>query len=114
MSKRIQKSNEKQNQTEENIEDTLRSKDKTFVLFYASWCHFSQMFLPIFTTYAKSNPQECLSIVIDDKPELCDKYSIDYYPTVLLFKKGKVEKRLDATPGEGLTKKQLSKFTEKS
>jgi hypothetical protein len=72
------------------------------------------MFLPIFTTYAKSNPQECLSVVIDDKPELCEKYAIDYYPTVLLFKKGKVEKRLDATPGEGLTKKQLSKFTEKS
>jgi hypothetical protein len=50
--------------------------------------------------------------MIDDKPELCDKYSIDYYPSVLLFKKGTLHKRLDATPGAGLTKKQLSKFTE--
>ena len=97
----------------ENIEEVLLSKDKAFVLFYASWCHFSQMFLPIFQEYAKANPQECLSVVVDDKPDLCDKYAIDYYPTVLLFKNGKVDKRLDATPGEGLTKKQLSKFTEK-
>jgi thiol-disulfide isomerase/thioredoxin len=99
--------------TQESIDDVLKSKEKTFVLFYASWCPFSQMFLPIFNDYAKGNPQECLSIVIDDKPDLCDKYSIDYYPTVLLFKKGNVDKRLDATPGEGLTKKQLLKFTEK-
>jgi len=30
---------------------------------------------------------------------------------VLLFKKGKVHKRLDATPGAGLTKKQLVELT---
>jgi thiol-disulfide isomerase/thioredoxin len=97
---------------EGNIEDILSSKDKTYVLFYASWCPFSQMFLPIFKAYEKDNPTECLSILIDDKPELCDKYSVEYYPTIILFKKGRVHKRLDATPGAGLTKKQLSKFTE--
>lgn len=98
---------------EGSLEDILRSKEKAFVLFYASWCPFSQMFLPIFKAYAKDNPNECLSILIDDKPEICEKYSIDYYPTVLLFKNGTVHERLDATPGAGLTKKQLSKFTEK-
>jgi thioredoxin 1 len=99
-------------QKEENIEDVLKSKEKMFVLFYASWCPHSQRFLPIFEEYARTNPRECMSIVIDDKPHLCDKYSIEYYPTVLLFKKQKVHKRLDATPGAGLTKKQLAKFTE--
>ena len=96
---------------ESNIDDTLKSKERAFVLFYASWCPFSQRFLPIFEEYAKSNPQECISVVIDDKPDVCEKYEIDYYPTVLLFKKGKVEKRLDATPGLGLTKKQLKELT---
>jgi hypothetical protein len=48
--------------------------------------------------------------MIDYKPDLCEKYSIDYYPTVVLFKKGKVYKRLDATPGAGLTKKQLTEL----
>jgi len=101
-------------QTEENIEDALKSKDKAFVLFYASWCPYSQEFLPVFKEYAKANPDECLSVVVDDKPDLCDKYSIEYYPTVLLFEKGQEHKRLDATPGAGLTNKQLAKFTEKS
>lgn len=96
-----------------NIDDELKSKEKTFVLFYASWCPYSQRFLPIFEEYAKGNPKECISIMIDDKPDLCEKYEIEYYPTVLLFKKGEVEKRLDATPGLGLTKKQLKELTAK-
>lgn len=101
-------------QAEENFEDVLKSKDKAFVLFYASWCPFSQMFLPVFKEYAKANPNECISIVVDDKPDICDKYEIEYYPTVLLFVKGMIRKRLDATPGAGLTKKQLAKFTEEN
>ena len=96
---------------ESNIDTTLKSKERAFVLFYASWCPFSQRFLPIFEEYAKNNPQECISVVIDDKPDVCEKYEIDYYPTVLLFKKGEVKKRLDATPGVGLTKKQLKDLT---
>jgi thiol-disulfide isomerase/thioredoxin len=98
-------------QAEENIEDILKSKDRAFVLFYASWCPFSQQFLPVFKEYSKANPHECISVVIDDKPDLCDKYEIEYYPTVLVFKNGKVQKRLDATPGAGLTKKQLLELT---
>ncbi|MCX6644555.1 MAG: thioredoxin domain-containing protein [Candidatus Bathyarchaeota archaeon] len=104
-------SEKKQEQIEENIDDVLRSKEKVFVLFYASWCPFSQRFLPIFDEYAKGNPLECMSIMVDYKPDLCEKFSIDYYPTVLLFKKGEVYKRLDATPGAGLTKKQLTELT---
>jgi thiol-disulfide isomerase/thioredoxin len=95
----------------EDFEQELKSKERTFVLFYASWCPFSRAFLPIFQEYAKRNPHECMSVVVDDKPGLCDRYSIEYFPTVLLFKKGKVLKRLDAAPGEGLTKGQLTELT---
>jgi thiol-disulfide isomerase/thioredoxin len=106
--------NRKSQQGKSDIEDTFKSKEKAFVLFYASWCPFSQRFLPIFEDYAKANPQECVKVIIDDKPDLCDKYEIDYYPTVLLFKSGEVKNRLDATPGLGLTKKQLKELTASS
>ena len=96
----------------EDFEKDLKSKERTFVLFYASWCPFSRVFLPIFQEYAKRNPGECMSVVVDDKPDLCDKYSIEYYPTVIFFKKGNVHKRLDAAPGEGLTNKQFTQLTE--
>ncbi len=95
------------------VSNEIKSKDKAFVLFYASWCPFSQRFLPIFEEFAKSNPKECLSVIVDDKPDVCEEYAIEYYPTVIMFKKGKVHKRLDAEPGVGLNKKQLKDLTEK-
>ena len=96
----------------QDFERTVAPKERVFVLFYASWCHFSQHFLPIFKRYAKGNPDEYIAVMVDFKPDLCDRYSIDYYPTVLLFKKGKVVRRLDATPGLGLTEQQLSQLTD--
>ena len=88
----------------------IERKDEAFVLFYAPWCPFSKQFLPVFEEYANSNPEECMSIIVDDKPELCEEYSIEYYPTIILFKKGKVHKRLDATPGVGLNRRQFEEL----
>ena len=95
------------------IEESLKSKPKMFVLFYASWCPFSQRFLPIFAKYAESS-RPCLRVVTDDKASLCEKYSVDFVPTVLLFEKGKVTKRLDAEPGEGLDAADLKKLLAES
>jgi len=100
------------NAEKNSLNDEIRHKDRTLVLFYASWCPFSQRFLPIFEEYAKSNPLECIQIIVDDRPDLCEEYSIEYYPTVILFRKGKVHKRLDAQPGIGLFKEQLKELTE--
>lgn len=96
---------------EVNVEESVKAMEKAFVLFYASWCPHSQRFLPIFKEYAKNNPKQCLSVMIDSTPEVCDKYGIEYYPTLLLFKNGKLTKRLDAAPGVGLTKAQLVELT---
>jgi len=95
----------------DTFSDEIKRKDKVFVLFYASWCPFSRSFLPVFEEYARSNPQECMRVVVDEAPELCEEYSIEYYPTVLLFKRGKLCLRIDAEPGLGLTKKQLKELT---
>ncbi len=93
--------------------DKVDSKDRAIVLFYATWCPFSQAFLPVFKEYSKNNPNECLSIIVDEEPDICEEYNIEYYPTVIMFKKGKVHKRLDSEPHVGLNKKQLKDFTEK-
>jgi thiol-disulfide isomerase/thioredoxin len=101
----------KKKTVDDDVEVSWQQKDRAYVLFYASWCPFSQRFLPIFKEYEKTNPDECVEVMIDFKPNVCDKYEIEYYPTVLLFKKGKLHKRLDATPGLGLTKAQLKELT---
>jgi thioredoxin 1 len=93
--------------------EKIENKERAFVLFYATWCPFSQRFLQIFEEYSKNNPNECLSVIVDEEPDVCEEYAIEYYPTVILFKKGKIHNRLDAELGIGLSKKQLKDFTEK-
>ena len=99
-------------QKKSSFHEKIGSKDKVIVLFYATWCPFSQRFLPVFKEYSKNNPNECLSVIVDEDPDICEDYDIEYYPTVIMFKKGKVHKRLDAEPHIGLNKKQLKDFTE--
>jgi len=92
---------------EYGLDDTLKSKDRVIVLFYASWCPFSRMFLPIYEKYSHDNVHTCLQVKTDDKASLCEKYSVEVVPTILLFEKGKIKKRLDGVPGLGLKEKQL-------
>jgi thioredoxin 1 len=91
----------------DNLDAVLKVKGRAFVLFYASWCHFSQQFLPIFERYAASEAQNCTCAKVDGNEGLCDKYLVESYPTVILFENGKILKRADAAPGKGLTEKQL-------
>jgi thioredoxin-like negative regulator of GroEL len=95
---------------EYGLDDILKSKNRVFVLFYASWCPFSQRFLPVFEKYAQNKAQSCLRVKIDDKASLCEKYSVEVVPTVILFENGIVSKRLDGAPGVGLSEKQLTKL----
>jgi thioredoxin 1 len=95
---------------EDNLEDILKSKEKVFVLFYASWCGFSRRFLPVFDQFARDENHRCARIITDDKPDVCEKYSVDVVPTVILFEEGKVTKRLDGVPGVGLSEKQFKDF----
>jgi thioredoxin len=96
-----------ENKKKSSFHEKVDSKEKAVVLFFATWCPFSKRFLPIFEEYSKNKPNECLSVIVDEDPEVCDEYAIEYYPTVIVFSKGKVQKLLDAEPGVGLNKKQL-------
>jgi thioredoxin 1 len=93
------------------FDEYIKDLERVFVLFYATWCPFSQQFLPTFEEYSRNNPRECLRIIVDDEPDVCEEFAIEYYPTVIMFKKGKVHKRLDSKPGIGLSKIQLEELT---
>lgn len=99
--------------SEDDLDRTLKSIDKVFVLFYASWCPFSIRFLPIFEKFAEDKAQNCVQVKTDDKAALCEEYSIDVVPTVIFFKNGKAAKRLGGIQGVGLDEKQLSDFASK-
>ncbi len=100
-------------ENEEEIKKQLETKDQAFVLFYESWCPFSQRFLPVFNKFAQMQDRECVKVVADYKLGLCDMFSVEVFPTVLFFEKGKVTKRLDGKPGEGLNQQKLDEFAKK-
>ncbi len=73
---------------EQDLEKILQTNDTCFILFYAEWCAFSQKFLPIYQNCTKDTTHTCYRMMIAEYPHLCERYSIDVYPTVLFFKKG--------------------------
>jgi thioredoxin 1 len=99
----------------DNEDDLIRifkTADNILVLFYASWCPFCRMFLPIFEEHAREKRHdEFLRVRIDDEDNpLGEKYEVAVVPTVILFKAGKVQRRLDGILGAGLTEDQLRNF----
>ncbi|MEJ2271974.1 MAG: protein disulfide isomerase family protein [Candidatus Bathyarchaeota archaeon] len=94
----------------EDFEEAINEKE-ALVLFYAPWCGFSRRFLPTFEEYSLTCSKKCTIVNKEKSPDLCDEYSIRYYPTVIWFKNGKIWKRLDSKPGIGLNKEQLVTFT---
>ncbi len=94
--------------------EELKDKDRTLALFYADWCPFSRRFLPHFEAYAAAHPGTCRIVELGADPEACEAFDIDVYPTVLEFRNGRLEKRLDGIPGFGLTREQLESFCSKA
>jgi len=90
-----------------DLEDVLKTRKRAFVLFYASWCPFCRDFLPIYDKYFEKEPETFLHVLVDDKEELMDKYSVEIVPTVIFFDNGKIKRRCDGEEGVGLSEKNL-------
>ncbi len=94
----------------EELDAAIAARDKLMVLFYASWCPFSQAFLGTYLEHAASGDPCYARIVVDDDDPLVHRYDIQVYPTVLFFEKGHLVRRLDGAYHRGLSQKQLEDF----
>ena len=94
-----------------DLEQALKEKDRVIAMVYASWCPFCRKALPVFEKQTSKTPQNLL-LVADDDEHVADLYGIDVVPTLLLFEKGLIVKRLDGAPGLGLNDKQIADFVQ--
>lgn len=94
----------------EELEAAIKSRDKLMVLFYASWCPFSQAFLGTYKKHAAAGEPCYVRILVDDGDPVATNYAIEVFPTVLFFEKGKLVRRLDGTYHRGLSQGQLEDF----
>jgi thiol-disulfide isomerase/thioredoxin len=92
-----------------DLDKALKEKDKVIALVFASWCPFCRRILPVFQELAQDERRNFL-LVADDEENIAEEYTIDVFPTLLFFNKGKVSLRLDGKPGVGLNEKQVKDF----
>lgn len=92
------------------LEEAIRTRDRLMVLFYASWCPFSQAFLAAYREHAASGDPCYARIIVDSGDPLVERYGIEVFPTVLFFEAGKLARRLDGVFHRGLTRGQLQDF----
>lgn len=98
--------------TKEDFDAELRAGAEKLILFYSGWCHFCTEFLPAFMDSAAVKPAAFARLCVDDLPEIEHRFDVEVVPTVLFFKDGKLENRLDGVLGRGLTDAKIQKFTE--
>lgn len=93
----------------------LAKNGRVVALFYASWCPFCRSFLSVFNKYAqKESSAVFLKVKIDeDENPLWEDYSLEAVPSVIVFEKGQVSRRLDCELGAGLNEKQFAKWLQK-
>jgi thioredoxin len=99
--------------SEEELDAAVKNNDKLMVLFYASWCPFSQAFLSTYLEHAASGDPCYARIIVDDDDPLVHRFAIEVYPTVLFFEQGKAAKRLDGGFHRGLSQAQLEDFAKR-
>ena len=97
-------------QSPEELEAAIKSRDKLMVLFYASWCPYSRAFLGTYRKHAAAGDPCYVRILVDERDALTERYSIEVFPTVLFFEKGKLTERLDGAYHRGLSQGQLEDF----
>ncbi len=100
---------------ENGLEIHLKAKTHVLALFYSSWCPFCRSFLSIFDKHAK-NPGDTLFVKVkidEDENPLWSSYSLEAVPSLILFEKEKVVKRLDCELGVGLNEKQFTTWLNK-
>ncbi len=94
---------------EQELNECLKATPRLAVLFYASWCPYSQRFLPLFEKQAAGHAGY-RRVLLDDLDRLADKYEIEVYPTVIYFEQGRVARRLDGVHAAGLDEVRFKRF----
>ena len=83
----------KEIKTEKEFQEII--KKEAVVDFWASWCMPCTMFAPIFEKISKKFKKITFAKVnVDENRGLAEKFDIQEIPTLLVFKKGKLVKRI--------------------
>ena len=99
---------------EENFEnEVINSKDLILVDFFATWCGPCRMLSPVLERIATSRAEfDIAKVDVDQSQSLAYKYDVQVVPTMIIFKEGKMMKKLEGFLNENEIIEEMSKYME--
>jgi thioredoxin 1 len=99
--------------TTSTFDETINSSDTPVVVdFWAEWCGPCKMIAPILGEIAteQAGKVTIAKLNVDENPDLAMRFNVMSIPTLLVFHKGELAKRLVGAKGKGQLLQELDEF----
>ena len=99
--------------TTATFDETIGASDRPIVVdFWAEWCGPCKMIAPTLAEISDEHGEHITiaKLNVDENPEVAMKFSVMSIPTLLVFDRGEVSKRLVGAKSKGALLQELDEF----
>ena len=99
--------------TSDNFDETVKSSNTPIIVdFWAEWCGPCKQIAPVLADLAaeQSGKLTIAKLNVDEHGDIAQRFNVMSIPTLLIFDKGEMKKRLVGAKGKGQLLQELAEF----